>query len=153
VSAAVNDHEVAETQHALRDVLEGGAGAVERIVRTETAFAYNAANDAAIIEYGRVDRRMMKRWTELVDDATGQPLDKRVGIDSVVLHAQVTRPDGVFTMPPDPRAPGSMVGRAWSHPPNRANDRAVIVPWHPSWGLPGWQWIDGRRVWLGNAPR
>lgn len=118
----------------------------ERIVATESAKAFNSAHADSIELVGRDLRDMMKRWTELVDDRTGSPLDSRVGIDSMVLHGQVTAMDGVFVMPPDPRIKPRYWNNRWASSPNRPNDRSITMPWRPGWGVPGWEWKDGQRV-------
>lgn len=121
----------------------------ERIVRTEMSFAANRSARAAADEQAEeLDGDLWSRWTEHVSDE-GMPYDDRVGIDSEAMHGQVAPPDGMFTQPPS--SPGgedvgdSLVGRQWPCPPNRPNDRAVLVPWRAHWGVPGWQW-EGRRV-------
>ena len=118
----------------------------ERIVVTESARAFNTAHADSIELVGRDIRDMMKRWTELVDDRTGEPLDNRVGLDSMVLHGQVTAMDGVFVMPPDPRIKPRYWNNRWASSPNRPNDRSITMPWRPGWGVPGWEWKDGQRV-------
>lgn len=116
----------------------------ERIVRTELAWAYNAAQTDAI----EATPGMWRRWAELVDDATGQPLDKRVAIDSIIMHGQVVQSGQSFKMPSDSRTPKSLVGGTWDFPPNRPNDRARVEPWHPDWAddVPGWQNVGGQKV-------
>lgn len=156
LDARVRDHMTAAIPAALParvaverlgDTLDGSWWMVERVVRTETAFAYNAAADAAIGELAATGRRgMLKRWTELVDDATGRPIDNRVAPDSMAMHGQVTAPGAVFTMPSDERVSSKMYGRTWAYPPNRPNDRAVVIPWMPGWDIPGWRLVGGRRV-------
>jgi hypothetical protein len=119
---------------------------VDRLVRTETSYAYNLAQAAALRAYPTEDGTLLwGRWTERVDDLTGRPLDKRVAPDSLVIHGQVARPGGVYTMPDDPRA-GRLRGRSWSHPPNRPNDRSVLLPWHRRCGVPGWILQGGQRI-------
>jgi hypothetical protein len=119
---------------------------VKRLVATETSYAYNLAQAAALRAYPTDPGDLLwGRWQERVDDLTGRPLDKQVAPDSLVLHGQVTRPGGVFTMPNDPRA-GRLAGRSWAHPPNRPHDRAVLVPWQRSWGVPGWILQGGKRI-------
>lgn len=119
---------------------------VDRLVRTETSYAYNLAQAAALKAYPTEPGELLwGRWTERVDDLSGKPLDKKVAEDSLVLHGQVARPGGVFTMPDDPRA-GKLAGRSWAHPPNRPNDRSVLLPWQRHWGVPGWILQGGKRI-------
>lgn len=122
----------------------------ERIVRTEYSFAAGAsAREAADEQAEELDGDLWTRWTEHVSDG-GAPLDDRVGVDSEAMHGQVAHPGGMFTQPPaspDGEEVGdSLVGRQWACPPNRSNDRSCLVPWRASWGVPGWQWVGGRRV-------
>jgi hypothetical protein len=122
----------------------------ERIVRTELSYSANASARAAIEEQAvELEGDMWMRWSEHVSD-DGMPLDDRVGVDSEAMHGQVAPPGGMFVQPPTNRtgeAVGdSLVGREWACPPNRPNDRAVLVPWRAHWGVPGWQWSGGRRV-------
>lgn len=120
----------------------------ERIVRTEMSFAASAsAREAADEQAEELDGDMWSRWTEHVNDA-GAPLDERVGVDSMAMHGQVASPGGMFTQPP--MSPSgrlvseSLIGEQWACPPNRPNDRAVLVPWRASWGIPAWRWDGGR---------
>ena len=122
----------------------------ERIVRTELSQAYNATHKAVADEFSQeLDGEMWTMWSEHVSE-DGVALDDRVGDDSLAMHGQVAPPGGLFTQPP--RAPAgqevseSLVGEEWANPPNRPNDRAVLVPWRFSWGIPGWIWKGGRRV-------
>lgn len=124
----------------------------ERIVRSETAWAYNSAHADGLEEASEELPDLMMRWSEHVDDETFEPLDKRVGVDSIALHGQLAEPGGVFTMPaetPDGEPVSeSLVGQSWAFPPNRPNDRAVIQPWRPGWGIPGWIYRGGERQWI-----
>jgi hypothetical protein len=132
------------------DLTEDQWWQMERLVRTETSRSYNQAQSDAITEIARTTPGLWKRWTELVDDWSGSPLDNKVARDSLVLHGQVARVDGHFTMPPDQRAPAVMVGKTWAQPPNRPNDRAVLTPWMREWGIPAWAW-QGAKVWLSGS--
>lgn len=131
--------------------IQGEWWQAERIVRTETAWAYNASHRDAITDVVNDFPDMMMQWEELVDE-NGNPYDDRVSIDSLAMHGQLAAPGGFFYMPPlSPQGeavPDSLLGQAWEFPPNRPNDRAVINPWRKEWGVPGWQWRNGRRVWL-----
>lgn len=145
------------------DALQDSFGAVwyqvERFVRTEGAFAFNATcRDAVEALAGEIPGLAM-RWTEYVDDATGARLDDRVADDSVLMHGQVCPAGGVFTFPDPDSAPAGLpllhtstmtglLGMSWRHPPNRPNDRATIAPWLPEYGVAGWALTNGRRVAL-----
>lgn len=120
----------------------------ERIVRTETAYAFNASHADAIVAAQAELPDLYERWTEYVDDTTGKPLDDRVAADSLVLHGQVVAAGRSFVMPPDERVPAKYWGKTFAHPPNRPNDRAVLLPWRPGWPAPAWEWRDGARKTL-----
>ncbi len=117
----------------------------ERIVRTETAYAFNASHaDAIAVASDELDD-LYQRWTEFVDDATGRPLDNRVANDSLVLHGQVAKVGQQFIMPTDPRVDAKFWGKAFVQPPNRPNDRAILLPWRPGWNVPAWQMVNGAK--------
>jgi hypothetical protein len=119
----------------------------ERIVRTETAWAMNATHADGIAEIAEEVDDMYMRWTEHVTD-DGEPMDNRVGADSIAMHGQVTRPGGLFTMPDEEGVSDSLVGMRWAFPPNRPNDRAVLSPWRPDWGGLAWTFNGRRRRYL-----
>lgn len=116
---------------------------VERIITTETSRAYNQAQaDALELASGHLPG-LHQRWTERVHDFTLRPMDNRVGQDSIEMHGQVALPGRVFTMPDDAR---TRIRGSWEAPPNRPHDRAVLTPWLPEWGLPGWVCQSGQRI-------
>lgn len=121
----------------------------ERVVRTEMNWAYSASQSDANAELATEIEDLWSRWTEQSTD-DGSPLDDRVETDSLAMHGQVAPPGGLFWQPPT--APDGeevqkgLVGKSWPHPPNRPNDRAVLTPWRPHWGVPGWVWRGGRRL-------
>lgn len=136
--------------------LGGAWWQAERIVRTETAWAFNATQRDGIEESALEIPQLMMRWEEHCDE-DGQPLDDRVAVDSIAMHGQVTTPGGLFTMPPtapfadakgETEVPDRLVGLRWGFPPNRPNDRSVLSPWMKEWGVPGWAWRNNRRHWL-----
>ncbi len=149
------------TQEPVHEVYDDVAAAIdkewywgERIVRTETAYAYNVTHRDGISESAKEIPELMQQWQEHCDD-DGSPLDERVGVDSIAMHGQVAPAGGLFTMPSTAphgdakgkrEVPASLVGLQWAFPPNRPNDRAVLSPWMPDWGVPGWRWLGGRRV-------
>lgn len=118
----------------------------ERAIRTTVSDTFNAAQATALSEIKDELPNVFMRWTEMVNDITGQPLDSRVAKDSLVLHGQIAPIGGVFVMPPHPLAPKVMVGRTWKQPPNRPNDRAVLTPWVPGSNIASWQWKAGKRI-------
>lgn len=97
----------------------------ERIVRTEGAFGHGAARWGAIRrakeELG--EERMMKRLVETFDDRTGD--------DSFVIHGQTVPVEQPFSW--KYRVGGVWLVKQYQHPPNRPNDRAVVIPWDPEW--------------------
>jgi hypothetical protein len=149
VSLAVGESST-EAIDSLRQTLDSEWWQGERIIVTEMAKAYNLAHADSIVLVGQELRDLKKRWTELVDDVTGMPMDSRVGNDSLVLHGQITSMDGIFVMPPDPSVHRSFWNQTYDCSPNRPNDRSVTMPWRPGWKVPGWIWQDGQRVDLPN---
>lgn len=147
--AQASKDRVGETISDVVDKIDAERWKVERTTRTELCRAYNAAQEDAIDMLERDQPGFFKRWTERVSDATGAPMDKRVGKDSIVLHGQIVRPGQLFTMPEVGDAPRTMIGMKWSAPPNRPNDRAVLLPWRKEWKIPGYVIRGGQitRIW------
>lgn len=111
---------------------------VKRLVVTEAAWAFNGSQERALEEVAPQFPGIRMRWTELINDLTGAPLDNRVAKDSMAMHGQAVLPGSLFVMPNTDLAPKLMVGKSWRHPPNRPHDRAILVPWLPSFGVPAW---------------
>lgn len=133
----------------------------ERVVRTELMWASHATQQQGIQEAARELPDLMMRWTEHVSDTSPHGLDDRVDVDSIALHGQIAPPNGVFYFPdtlpsgvvltPEqrkewPRVSRRFAGQSWTQPPNRPNDRSVLSPWRPHWGVPAWRWVGGRRA-------
>lgn len=144
--AVAAEEEPSEAMSRVQDVIFGSWWLQARAIRTGLAAAFNFGHTEAVDAISDDVTDLYKRWTELVDDVTGEPLDNRVGQDSIVMHGQVAKPKNVFTMPPDPRCHPSWWGQAWTQSPNRPNDRSVTMPWRPQWGIPGWEWNGTTRV-------
>lgn len=143
----------AEAVERVQTVTETEWWKAERIVRTELMSASNSAQYDGMKALTEEIDDMFVRWEERVNDITYEPFDERVGADSIALHGQVIRPGEVFRFPnsmPDgtsiPPEAEAFIGESWAFPPNRPNDRATISPVRPSWGIPGWRWVNGRRV-------
>lgn len=90
----------------------------ERIVRTEIMGAYNRAGWEANREADDQLGDVVKILSATFDDRTGS--------DSFAVHGQIRRPDEAFE---------SWFG-LYQHPPNRPNDREIVVPHRMSWPLP-----------------
>lgn len=129
----------------------------ERIVRTESAMAFNLGRRDAIEEAAEMLPDLMMRWTEHCSDDL-VALDDRVGVDSLAMHGQVAAPGEMFHVPatsPEPensryrkgvtKVPAGLADTEVEGPPNRPNDRAVLLPWRKEWGIPAWIW-RGKRV-------
>lgn len=88
----------------------------ERIVRTEMAYAANAANLSAM--HGMKDQfpDMGKKILATFDAKTA--------LDSIAVHGQVRRLEEYFM---------DGAGRQYLHPPARPLDRETIVPWRMGW--------------------
>lgn len=133
-----------------------GYYAINGVYTGNTAYAYNVTHRDGISESAKEIPELMQQWQEHCAD-DGSPLDDRVAVDSLAMHGQVAPAGGLFTMPPrapnpdkkgNYEVPDALVGLQWAFPPNRSNDRAVISPWMEDWGVPGWRWLGGERVWL-----
>jgi len=102
-----------------------------RIVRTETMAASNASAHHSIVE---ADRQLRERAGEEYDHRVGSGMlkilsatfDERTSADSYAVHGQVRRPEEPF----------DWWDGAYMYPPNRPNDREVVVPHRQRWGLP-----------------
>lgn len=146
--ALVEDEDADEAVAQLRKKADDDFFMGARIIHTATARAFNVAQADAIDETAKDVPALQKRWCELVDDFTGEPMDDRVGQDSMVLHGQVAERTGLFVMPQDLRVSAKMWGQTYYCSPNRPNDRSVTMPWRPGLGLPSWTWRNGTRVEL-----
>jgi len=142
----VREHTVGETLGNVDAMLEGSWWRIDRIARTESSYAYSSVADEGVKALAKESPDIGKRWVEHVSDTTGAPLDNRVALDSIVMHGQVTTANGVFTMPNDDRVDARMWGMSWDFPPNRPNDRSVLEVFSPRWGVPGWEYVVGKRV-------
>ena len=151
-----------ETVAGLFDMVDQSRYRAERIVRTETSFAWSAAHASALDDASEIIPGLFRRWVEYVSDTTGAPLDGRVANDSLVLHGQVAfTPEGAtmearstflvggtggFEMPRDNRVNAKLWGKRYAHPPNRPNDRSRIVGWKVDWPVPAYMVVNGARM-------
>ena len=87
-----------------------------RIVRTETAKAYNEARLVGLYEQRQTFPELRKKILAHFDDRTAP--------DSVVVHGQIRKLDEPFV---------DGAGRVYLRPPARPNDRETLIPWLPEW--------------------
>ena len=87
-----------------------------RIVRTETARAYNLAKDESIGEMEETFPDLARKILAHFDDRTAE--------DSIAVHGQVRRRGEFFR---------DGAGRVYERPPARPNDRETLIPWRASW--------------------
>lgn len=90
----------------------------ERIARTEVMAAHNSAGLAVIETADEELGDMVKVLAATFDD--------RTGADSFAVHGQIRRPSEAFM---------SWFG-SYMAPPNRPNDREVVVPHRIAWPIP-----------------
>ena len=154
--SALNAETPLQAMSRVEEFVDGDWYRAERIVRTETAWASNATARDGMAAASEELPDLMMQWSEYCE-ADGEPLDDRVGVDSIAMHGQLAPPDGMFTCPPtapypdehgETRVSKGLAGEQWEHPPNRPNDRSALAPWRRDWELPGWKWQGNRRIWL-----
>lgn len=87
-----------------------------RIVRTETAHAYNAARIVGLHELREDIPDLQKKILA--------HFDNRTAYDSIVVHGQIRPLEGYFQ---------DGAGRVYQRPPARPNDRETVIPWVPDW--------------------
>lgn len=119
---------------------------VDRILRTEQSAAYNGATLAALIEEDDPNDPMSKRLITTFDAVTGR--------DSIYVHGQTRLLDEPFV---------DNKGRVYQAPPNRPNDREIVVGWRESYGDPEFDegipevsergGLRGRRMRIPRSPR
>ncbi len=100
----------------------------ERIVRTETAYAYGVVKQRAMVEMAKTGLPgLSKKLVATFDDRTGD--------DSKELHGQVRLVNEPFEWIVK-NSKGIPTGEVvkYMQPPNRPNDREVVIPWRTSWG-------------------
>ena len=101
----------------------------ERIVRTESMGAYNRGSWEAGREADDQLGDLIKILSATFDD--------RTGADSFAVHGQIRHSDEAFE---------SWFG-LYQHPPNRPNDREVVVPHRISWPIPAYlKWKEDAEV-------
>ena len=96
---------------------------LQRLVRTEMHNIYNVGKLGGMQELVDTDIPKLKK-------TLFHPMDKRTGKDSIRLNKNnpIVNVDEEFVE----TSTGST--KRYMAPPNRPNDRAILIPYHPSWG-------------------
>jgi len=89
----------------------------ERIVRTETAYAYNKTSFRTValmqaVDFPDIHKKILATF------------DNRTAPDSIAVHGQIRKPGENFL---------DGAGRSYLHPPARPNDRETVIPWRMAW--------------------
>lgn len=119
---------VDEATTRVADAFGGERWRAERIVRTELSFSYGQTKQAGMAELVRRDiPKLKKRLVATHDD--------RTGADSLQLDGQTVEVNQPFVWHVKD-SHGTPTGRIvqYMQPPNRSNDREIVVPWDPAWG-------------------
>lgn len=96
----------------------------ERIVRTESSMAHASAKQEVIASVEKeIGRPMQKKLIETFDDRTGD--------DSFLIHGQTVDAGKPFAWMR--RRGKGWVREEYMTPPNRPQDRSVMIPWDPEW--------------------
>jgi hypothetical protein len=98
----------------------------ERIVRTECLHAYGVANQRCLEETAQEVPGLMKRLVATFDVRTGK--------DSIQLNGQAVPVDRPFVWMKQTKAGVERV--EYMAPPNRPNDREVVIPWRVGYPEP-----------------
>ena len=105
-------------------ILEDERWKAERIVRTESSYAHGATKHRTMEKTQEdLGRPLHKRLITTFDDRTGD--------DSFLVHGQTVPVSKPFSWKHKRR--GQWVVTRYMHPPNRPNDREVVIPWDPEW--------------------
>jgi hypothetical protein len=117
---------------AIGKFFDGEAWKVRRIVRTELASIYGAAKQASLERIAENEPAMRKTLYN--------PMDNRTGDDSKKLQEWLNA--GLLKGPNRrlrPKVDQTFVyvwkgkRREFMAPPDRPNDRSILIPYHPSW--------------------
>lgn len=98
----------------------------ERIVRTEMSYAFGVVKQKSMQEMAKADMPdLQKKLIATFDDRTGE--------DSKELHGQIKKVNEPFIWKRKNAAGAVVETIEYMQPPNRPNDREIVIPWRPSW--------------------
>lgn len=143
-------------QESLDDAVDRVAGArglferqrwrAERIVRTEMSYSYGLSKQRGMEALHVAVPRLMKRLVATHDARTGEDSEDLDG-QTVEVHQPF-----VWHVKNSRGAPTGKVVH-YMQPPNRPNDREVVVEWMPEWGAAASSAIEGMGDVRAIAPR
>jgi hypothetical protein len=105
---------------------EGERWRAERVVRTEMSYSYGVAKQVSMGNLAQQVPHMKKRLVATHDNRTGQ--------DSIDLDGQTVAVEQPFVWAVKD-SKGRLTGKIvhYMQPPNRPNDREVVIPWMDGW--------------------
>lgn len=129
-----------------RGLFERQRWRAERIVRTELSYSYGVTKQRSMEALHVKVPRLMKRLVATHDARTGQ--------DSLDLDGQTVEVHQPFVWHVK-NSRGIPTGKVvhYMQPPNRPNDREVVVEWMPEWGAAASASIEGLGDVRAIAPR
>lgn len=100
---------------------------LRRIARTELHGIYGGAKMATLGRVASQEPDIMKTLFHPIDSRTGEDSEQA---HQLKLRVPVSEPF-VYTFK---TKGGKSITRTFMHPPDRPNDRSILIPYHPSWG-------------------
>lgn len=123
------DEAVDRVVDAKRGIFAQERWRAERIVRTEMSYAYGVTNQQTMESVADDVPDLQKKLIATFDDRTGD--------DSKDLHGQTVPWDQPFLWEKRTKKGGVELVE-YMQPPNRPNDREVVIPWRDGWTDSKW---------------
>jgi hypothetical protein len=125
--AMTSGENVGEAIDRVTTAIAGERWRAERIVRTEMSYSYGVVKQASMEGLRTELPRLQKKLVATHDD--------RTGADSLQLDGQTVEVNHPFVWQVK-NAKGIPTGevKRYMQPPNRPNDREIVIPWRPEWG-------------------
>lgn len=120
------------TRPRLHEIFEGEAWRMRRIVRTELHNIYGQAKRSGL-------KKIEERFEPDMMKTLYHPMDARTDDDSKYVHSlnlirKINEPFQYTWRPIYKNGRrGRPITRVFQNPPDRPNDRSILIPYHPSW--------------------
>jgi hypothetical protein len=126
-------------EDAIGSFFEGEAWRLRRIVRTELHGIYNGAKLLGLERVAGIDDEVRKALYHPMDNRTADDskwVEQRQQNDEVKGRDLDLRPrvDQPFKYVWRDKKTSKRYRRIYMAPPDRPNDRSILIPYHPSWG-------------------